>query len=231
MTLATTIITLLLGTIACGDDDDGTVAEEPTTPEEPTTTEEPPDIDAAIANLQEVLRSNPTNIAQDVNFWGSANATELEVRLLASRLCTSSFDPQLTTAWLNAEVQARNWMLTGPANRILRLAGTPEYCPRGPTADEVATYSAAVSRYASPNGIVVPDEAAPSAAEKTVCDFLGHRVGGDAVTAVLEGIVAAASRNRVNTEEFMPLVVEIAGAYCEEWLPTARDALARFADQ
>jgi hypothetical protein len=185
------------------------------------------DLDAAVANLRELLDSSPQAIAKDVSALGLTPVTGDEVADVADALCDSAFDPDVTTSWLQGLI-VTNVAMVGPANRLLHHAGTPEVCPRGPSTGEQDFYRAEVYRALAsmpplpPGATRVPDDV-----EVAVCDLLGPPSGGDA-DAALDRLLELASRGRLDAGEFLPYVVEVAGDGCDQMLPTALEVLDRY---
>ena len=101
------------------------------------------DVDAAAADLRELLDSTPQAIAEDVSALGLTTVTADQVGGVATLLCGSAFDPDVTTSWLQGLI-VTNVAMVGPANRLLRYSGTPEVCARGPTTGERDFYRAEV---------------------------------------------------------------------------------------
>ncbi|MGH9260137.1 MAG: hypothetical protein ACRD08_09635, partial [Acidimicrobiales bacterium] len=85
-----------------------------------------------LADFRELLDSTPEAIAEDVSGLALTHVTADQVRSVARTLCESSFDPDATTSWLQSLI-VTNVAMVGPANRLLRYAGTPEVCTRAPT--------------------------------------------------------------------------------------------------
>lgn len=217
-------VALLAG--GCGDDDGNGDARATTT----TTSEtaDDADLDAVLADFRELLDSTPEAIAEDVSGLALTHVTADQVRSVARTLCESSFDPDVTTSWLQSLI-VTNVAMVGPANRVLRYAGTPEVCSRAPTTDERDFYRAEVYRVLAPMPPLPPGATrVPDGVETVVCDVLGAQGGGDVVGAALNSLLGLASRGRIDAGEFLPFVVEVAGAGCDEWVPTAIDVLDRY---
>jgi hypothetical protein len=60
------------------------------------------------------------------------------------------------------------------------------------------------------------------------CDLLGAPGAGDAVAAALDRLLDLGSRGGLDAAEFLPYVVEAAGAGCEQSLPTAIGVVDRY---
>jgi hypothetical protein len=185
------------------------------------------DLDAAVANLRELLDSSPQAIAKDLSALGLTPVTGDEVVDVAEALCDSAFDPDVTTSWLQGLI-VTNVAMVGPANRLLDHAGTPEVCPRGPSTGEQDFYRTEVYRALAsmpplpPGATRVPDDV-----EAAVCDLLGPPGAGDA-DAALDRLLELASRGQLDAGEFLPYVVEVAGDGCDQMLPTALEVLDRY---
>ena len=186
------------------------------------------DVDAAAADLRELLDSTPQAIAEDVSALGLTTVTADQVGGVATLLCGSAFDPDVTTSWLQGLI-VTNVAMVGPANRLLRYAGTPEVCARGPTTGERDFYRTEVYRVFEPMPPLPPGATdVPSRVEAVVCDLLGAGDGGDATGAALDRLLDLATRGGFDAGEFLPYVVEVAGAGCDQLLPTAIDVLDRY---
>jgi hypothetical protein len=209
----------------CGDDNDN--GDRGTT----TTTSETADVaglDAALADFRELLDSTPQAIAEDVSALALTEVTADQVRTVARTLCESSFNADVTTSWLQG-LMVTNLAMVGPANRLLRYSGTLEVCTRAPNAYEQDLYRAEVYRVLAAAPPLPPGATRlPNRVEAVVCDVLGARGAGDVVGAALDRLLDLASRGRLDAGEFLPFVVEAAGAGCDEWLPTAVDVLDRY---
>ena len=183
--------------------------------------------DAAVANLRELLDSSPQAIAKDVSALGLTPVTGDEVADVASAVCESAFDPDVTTSWLQGLI-VTNVAMVGPANRLLRHAGTPEVCAREPSTGERDFYRTEVYRVLAsmpalpPGATQVPDDV-----EAAVCDLLEPSGAGDA-DAALDRLLELASRGQLDAGEFLPYVVEVAGDGCDQMLPTALEVLDRY---
>lgn len=187
------------------------------------------DLDIVMANLREVLDSTAPAIADDINVMGLTSVTPDEVRSVATNLCVSSFDGNVTAAWLDERVPRPSTLLMGPANRLLRLAGTPDICTRPATAEEKQRYVATVYE-ALPSATPAPMSLdLPTGTEAAVCEVLSSHAGGAAVEELSEALIGLATRNRVDPGDFLPLVVGIAGGTCDVWLPRASAAFETFA--
>jgi hypothetical protein len=186
------------------------------------------DLDAAAADLGELLDSAPPAIAEDMSALGLAQVTAEQVGNVARTLCDSTFDPDVTTAWLQS-LMVTNVAMLGPANRLLRHSGTPEVCARGPSTAEGDFYRAEVYRVLESAPPVPPGATqVPSRVGGAVCDLLGAGDASDAVGAALDRLLDLASRGQVDAGEFLPFVVEVAGASCDQWLPIALGVLDRY---
>ena len=188
------------------------------------------DVDAATAALRQLLVTSSVAIAEDVSTLGLTPVTAEQVATVASALCESTFDPHVTTAWLDGLI-VTNLAMLGPANRLLRYSGAPEVCPREPTESERDFYEAEVYRALEaapplpPGGTQVPGNV-----QALVCDLLDGEAdpGTDAADAALDGLTELASRGQLEAGEFLPYVIEVAGAGCEQLLPIAVEALDRY---
>jgi hypothetical protein len=199
-------------------------------PATPTTSEtaEARGSDAVLADVRELLDSTPQAIAEDVSALGLTPMTADQVAGVATMLCESAFDPDVTTSWLDGLI-ATNVAMVGPANRLLRRAGTPEVCERAPTTYERDLYRAEVYLALAPTPPLPPGATdVPGGVEAIVCDLLGAPGAGDAVAAALDRLLDLGSRGGLEAAEFLPYVVEAAGAGCEQWLPTAIGVLDRY---
>lgn len=186
------------------------------------------DVDGAAADLRELLGANPAAIAEDVSALGLTAITADQVGSVAATLCESSFDPDVTTSWLQGLI-VTNVAMVGPANRLLRYAGTPEVCGRAPTTAERDFYQADVYRVLEPGPALPPGATdVPDRVQATVCDLLAVESAGDAVGVALERLQGLASRGPFDAAELLPYVVEVAGAGCSQRLPTALQALDRY---
>jgi hypothetical protein len=210
----------------CGGADDSG----PPGPATPTTSEaaEAGGGDAALADVRELLDSTPRGIAEDVSALGLTPVTADEVAGVATTLCRSAFDPDVTTSWLGGLI-VTNVAMVGPANRLLRYSGTPEVCERGPTTYERDLYRAEVYLALAPTPPLPPGATdVPGGVEAIVCDLLGTPGAGDAVAEALDRLLDLGSRGGLDAAEFLPYVVEVAGAGCDQWLPTAVGVLDRY---
>jgi hypothetical protein len=186
------------------------------------------DVDGATADLRGLLDSTPQAIAEDVSALGLAQVTADQVGTVARTLCESTFDPEVTTSWLESLI-VTNVAMVGPANRLLRYSGTPEVCPRGPTTAEQDFYRAEVYRVLESTPPLPPGATqVPGRVAAVVCDLLGAPDAGDPVGAALDRLLDLASRGGFDAGEFLPLVVEAAGAGCDQLLPTAMEVLDRY---
>jgi hypothetical protein len=223
--LAAAVIAPISGCNASGDGDD----QEAVTSTSSTT---PVDADAAAADLRQLLDTAPQAIAEHMSALGLTPVTAEQVGTVAMTLCESAFDPHVTTSWLDSLIVA-NLAMLGPANRLLRYSGTPEVCPRGPTASERDFYQAEVYRVLEPAPPLPPGATqVPSDVEALVCDLLDADGDADADTdaaaAALDRLTDLASRGQLDAGEFLPYVVEVAGAGCDQLLPIAIEALDRY---
>jgi hypothetical protein len=186
------------------------------------------DVEGATADLREALGATPQAIATDVSALGLTPVTPEQVGEVAARLCGAAFDPEITTSWLQGLI-VTNIAMMGPANRLLRYSGTPEVCPRGPTAPERDFYVAEVYGVLEPGPALPPGATeVPARVQATVCDLLDTRGADDAVGVALDRLLDMASRGPFDPAEFLPYVVEAAGAGCDQWLPTAVQAMDRY---
>ena len=159
---------------------------------------------------------------------GLTPVTADEVVGVATMLCASAFDPDVTTSWLDGLI-VTNVEMVGPANRLLRYSGTSEVCERGPTTYERDLYRAEVYLALAPTPPLPPGATdVPGGVEAIVCDLLGEPGAGDAVAEALERLLDMGSRGGLDAAEFLPYVVEAAGAGCDQWLPTAVGVLDRY---
>jgi hypothetical protein len=199
-----------------------------------TSSTTPVDVDAAAADLRQLLDTAPQAIAEDVSTLGLTPVTTEQVSTVARTLCESAFDPHVTTSWLDSLI-VTNLAMLGPANRLLRYSGTPEVCPRGPTASERDFYQAEVYRVLEPAPPLPPGATqVPSDVQAVVCDLLDAEADADtgadtdAAAAALDRLTDLASRGQLDAGEFLPYVVEVAGAGCDQLLPIAVEALDRY---
>jgi hypothetical protein len=185
------------------------------------------DVDGATADLRELLGATPEAIATDVSALGLTPVTADQVADVAATLCGAAFDPEVTTSWLQSLI-VTNVAMMGPANRLLRYSGTTEVCPRAPTAAERDFYAAEVYRVLEPGPALPPGATeVPARVQATVCNLLDTRGSDDAVGTALERLLEMASRGPFDPAEFLPYVVEAAGAGCNQRLPTAVQAMER----
>jgi hypothetical protein len=186
------------------------------------------DVEGATADLRDLLGTTPEKIATDVSALGLTQVTADQVGDVAATLCGSAFDPEITTSWLQSLI-VTNVAMMGPANRLLRYSGTPEVCPREPTAAERDFYVAEVYRVLEPGPALPPGATeVPVRVQATVCDLLDPRGSDDAVGVALDRLLDMASRGPFDPAEFLPYAVEAAGAGCDQWLPTAVQAIGRY---
>jgi hypothetical protein len=70
----------------------------------------------------------------------------------------------------------------------------------------------------------------PSEVEAVVCHLLDAEADADtdAAAAALDRLTDLASRGQLDAGEFLPYVVEVAGAGCDKLLPIAVEALDRY---
>jgi len=220
---ALAVVALLVA--GCGDDDDD--ADTGTTTTTTSETADDAELDAALADFWEVLDSTPEAIAEDVSALALTQVTADQVREVARTLCDSTFHPDVTTSWLQSLILT-NVAMVGPANRLLRYSGSPEVCSREPTTAERDFYRAEVYRALAPTPPLPPGATrVPNRVEAVVCDLLAANGASD-VGAALNSLLDLASRGGFDAGEFLPFVVEVAGAGCDQWLPTAVDVLDRY---
>lgn len=98
-------------------------------------------------------------------------------------------------------------------------------CAHEATSDESQAYDARVYGYLSLYNVELPERSVSDETSDALCQVLGSQPGGAAVEEVLGKLISVASRNRVDADEFLPVVVETVGATCSQWLPVAQDAL------
>jgi hypothetical protein len=186
------------------------------------------DVEGATADLRELLATTPDKIATDVGALGLTPVTADQVGDVAATLCESAFDPEITTSWLQGLI-VTNVAMMGPANRLLRYSGTPEVCPREPTTAERDFYVAEVYRVLEPGPALPPGATeVPARVQATVCELLDPRGSNDAVGVALDRLLSMAARGPFDPTEFLPYAVEAAGAGCDQWLPTAVQAIGRY---
>lgn len=186
------------------------------------------DVDGATADLREALGATPQAIAEAVSGLALTTVTADQVADMAATLCEAAFDPDVTTSWLQSLI-VTNLAMVGPANRLLRYAGTPEVCPRGPTTTERDFYQAEVYRALEPGPPLPPGATdVPDRVQATVCDLLDPQGVDDVVGVALDRLLDLASRGPFDAAEFLPYAVEAAGAGCDQWLPTAVEAMDRY---
>src|SRR4029453_3609858 len=136
----------------------------------------------------------PEKIASNVSALGLTPVTADQVDDVAATLCGSAFDPQLTPSCLQSLI-VPNVAMRGPANRLLRYSGTPEMCPREPTAAERDFYVSEVYRVLEPGPPLPPGATeVPARVQATVCDLLDPRGSDDAVGAALDRLLDMAGR-------------------------------------
>jgi hypothetical protein len=221
------LVAVALLAAGCGGADDGGHPG-PATPTTSEAADEAGGDDAVLADVRELLESTPQSIAEDVGALGLRPVTADEVAGVATMLCKSAFDPDVTTSWLEGLI-VTNVAMVGPANRLLRYAGTPEACERGPTAYERDLYRAEVYLALAPTPPLPPGATdVPGGVETIVCDLLGEPGAGDSVAEALDRLLDLGSRGGLDAAEFLPFVVEAAGAGCARWLPTAVGVLDRY---
>ena len=210
----------------CGDDNDNGDPGATTTTTLETT--DAAGLDAALADFRELLDSTPQAIAEDVSALGLTTVTADQVGGVATLLCGSAFDPDVTTSWLQGLI-VTNVAMVGPANRLLRYAGTPEVCARGQTTGERDFYRAEVYLALAPTPPLPPGAThVPGGVEAVVCDLLDAPGASDAVGTALDRLLDLGARGRLDAGEFLPYAVEAAGAGCDQLLPTAVGALDRY---
>jgi hypothetical protein len=186
------------------------------------------DVEGATADLRELLGTTPEQMATDISALGLTRVTADQVGDVAATLCGSAFDPEITTSWLQSLI-VTNVAMMGPANRLLRYSGSPEVCPREPTAAERDFYVAEVYRVLEPGPALPPGATdVPARVHATVCDLLDPRGSDDAVGVALDRLLDMAARGPFDPAEFLPYAVEAAGAGCDQWLPTAVQAIGRY---
>jgi hypothetical protein len=186
------------------------------------------DVEGATADLRELLGTTPEEIATDISALGLTPVTADQVGDVAATLCGSAFDPEITTSWLQGLI-VTNVAMMGPANRLLRYSGTPEVCPRDPTAAERDFYVVEVYRVLEPGPALPPGATdVPARVQAALCDLLDPRGSDDAVGVALDRLLDMAARGPFDPAEFLPYAVEAAGAGCDQWLPTAVQAIGRY---
>jgi hypothetical protein len=194
-------------------------------------TSAPPDLDpAVVADLQELLAATPQRIADDVNTLGLTQAANKErVESVALRLCIYNFSANVTIDWLQEIKATPSLLLEGPAKRLLRLSGNLPICPRKPTSEERDNYQRAMSQFLNPMPTFSPSPSGPIPrdVQVQVCQFLDSKGGGAVVETAIEALISTVSRKGVDTDEFIPLLVQIAGISCKQWLPLANAALEK----
>jgi hypothetical protein len=186
------------------------------------------DVDGATADLRELLGATPEAIATDVSALALTSVTADQVADVAATLCGAAFDPEVTTSWLQSLI-VTNVAMMGPANRLLRYAGTPAVCPRAPTAAERDFYAAEVYRVLEVGPALPPGATeVPARVQATVCELLDTRGSEDPVGTALQRLLEMAARGPFDPAEFLPYVVQAAGAGCDRSLPTAVQAMERY---
>jgi hypothetical protein len=223
--MAAVAATLILAIAGCNDDGGNGFDGGATTPSSAAAAV---DVEGATADLRELLGTTPEKIASNVSALGLTPVTADQVDDVAATLCGSAFDPKITTSWLQSLI-VTNVAMMGPANRLLRYSGTPEMCPREPTAAERDFYVSEVYRVLEPGPALPPGATeVPARVQATVCDLLDPRGSDDAVGAALDRLLDMAARGPFDPAEFLPYAVEAAGAGCDRWLPTAVQAIGRY---
>ncbi|ADB73528.1 hypothetical protein [Geodermatophilus obscurus] len=185
------------------------------------------DLANALADLENSYAASPAGIARDLSALGVASVVQTEVETVAVDLCVSSFDPAVVLTWFSQQRVVLTWMIVGPVQRLLDYAGSPQVCSRGASPEEAAAYMAGI-RAALPDALPGTDRSQPTDAERVLCEFLGSNAGGEAAKTVLDGLIRAATRGRVDEGEAVALGVQVAGAVCPEALPVARDAFDEY---
>jgi hypothetical protein len=184
--------------------------------------------------LDELLALSPNRIAASINIWsvpwiGSVDGPE--VAQLADDLCARGYSAQVIQQWLTFRIKERSLGLLSPLSRLSRLAALR--CDRPPTWVEEQLYNLQLSSILKSSPLVPSRKPPPPVAKPSAvmaarfCDTLGRKPVGDAVTFALEGLVSLATRGHADTEEVIPLAVEIASQSCPMWAPLAADAYAR----
>ena len=223
--MAAVAATLILAIAGCNDDGGTAFDGGASTPSSAATAV---DVEGATADLRELLGTAPEQIASNVSALGLTPVTADQVDDVAATLCGSAFDPGITTSWLQSLI-VTNVAMMGPANRLLRYSGTPEMCPREPTAAERDFYVSEVYRVLEPGPALPPGATeVPARVQATICDLLDPRGSDDAVGAALDRLLDMAARGPFDPAEFLPYAVEAAGAGCDQWLPTAVQAIGRY---
>jgi hypothetical protein len=224
--MAVVAAALILASAGCNDDGGNGFEGAASTPSSAAATAV--DVEGATADLRELLGTTPETIASDVSALGLTPVTADQVDGVAATLCGSAFDPEVTTSWLQSLI-VTNVAMMGPANRLLRYSGTPEMCPREPTAAERDFYVSDVYRVLEPGPALPPGATeVPARVQATVCDLLDPRGSDDAVGAALDRLLDMAALGPFDPAEFLPYAVEAAGAGCDQWLPTAVQAIGRY---
>jgi hypothetical protein len=211
-----TAVALLFVNSACGDDDDDA---------DPTTTT----LSAfalAVARVNESLALFPSNIASNINGLGLAHVTAEQVDSVASELCISGYDSSVTIEWIRENVSVVSSMLVGSGNRILGLAS--KNCLVKATAQQTSDYSAQLWNEFAAGSLPQLSETLPSAGERAICDVVGSHAGGQAVEGLLGALIDFASRGRIEPDLMLPVVAEVVGGTCSQWLPSVNDALDQY---
>lgn len=173
--------------------------------------------------LQEVLDSTPPSIANSVNAVGLADVTPAEVQSVARTLCDAQFDPTVTTSWLDERVPTHSVLLLSPATRLLRLADRS--CAVRPTSAQEDDYGDAVYDFVAQRADVVPANPVSPTVADPICSFLDSQAGGAVTEAAVDEVIALASRNRIETEDFLPILMEVVGGTCDAWLPIVEEQI------
>ncbi|WP_433158006.1 hypothetical protein [Kribbella sp. CA-247076] len=215
--------------IGCTNGEDAGSTETTTTvaPSSTPITTSAPVLDPAVQAFIARLTASPDAIADEVNKYGDARVTPADVDDQARALCEAGFSPFVTEAWLSLRVPHRNLLLLGPVHRLLDLASTPRICRRGPSPVEQQQFRSGIYSYLKATD-PQPRAEIPDAVQRNVCGFLQHESGSQTVEALLESILAAMFRNRIDPDDFLPLAVEITAQSCEQWLPVLRQALDKY---
>jgi len=220
---------------ACGDDDSddsGPVGPTTSAPSGiPDTTAGPDEIDAMLARVESYLDAQPDALATSLSALTSTPVSPDQVRAVATSLCESTFAPDVAIGWIESLSIVSAYLMIGPANRLLRLAGSAEICSRPPTPDEQVAYEAGVyGAFGTPLNEIPALSDVPTDTEDTFCQVLDSSVGTAAVESTLGALLSLASRGRIEPGEFLPFAVEVAGTTCERWLPRLNDALREYID-
>jgi hypothetical protein len=188
---------------------------------------------AQLAEIESIAKSNPDDIARDVNLLGSnplgpAQVSPDEVVNVAISLCQWSFDPEVTLNWFRQRASRLSVVLIGPAERLLNYA-TLRCETRFPSNEETQRYRRGVLNGLAPHGAFGPlptIQPNPGSIEFELCEALNSSTGGRAAEAVVGGMIQAASR-KFDSEVVATFIVQVAGSSCSKWLPPAFDALRR----